>query len=61
MLKDNRSFYSFLFNQDGSTPLMYAVFGGHREMIALVLDHGADVNAKDEVIQNSQFTITQKY
>ena len=35
--------------QDGITALMVAVQNGHREVVELLLKHGADVNAKDKV------------
>jgi hypothetical protein len=31
-------------NDDSENPLYYAVLGGHREMDALLLDHGADID-----------------
>ena len=35
--------------QDGNTALMKAAAGGHRDTVELLLDRGADVQAKDEV------------
>ena len=35
--------------QDGSTALYMAAQNGHREVVELLLQHGADVNAEDEV------------
>ena len=35
--------------QDGRTALMVAAQDGHREVVELLLQHGADVNAEDEV------------
>jgi ankyrin repeat protein len=34
-------------DDDGMTPLLVAALSGHREMAALLLDHGADVEARD--------------
>ena len=35
--------------QDGWTALCAAAQDGHREVVQVLLQHGADVNAKDEV------------
>ena len=35
--------------QWGETALMFAAPDGHREVVELLLQHGADVNAKDKV------------
>lgn len=35
-------------DKDGSTPLHCAVWKGHQEMVKLLLDYGADVNAHNE-------------
>ena len=35
--------------QDGWTALMAAAQNGHREVVELLLQHGADANAKDKV------------
>ena len=35
-------------DSDGSTPLHCASWKGHPEVAALLLDHGADVNAKNQ-------------
>ena len=35
--------------QDGYTPLIYAACGGHADCARLLLDAGADKNAKDRV------------
>ena len=32
---------------DGATPLHYAAAAGHRELVRMLLDAGADVNARD--------------
>src|SRR5947207_4014133 len=34
-------------DSDGSTPLHCAAWKGHSEVVALLLDHGADVNARN--------------
>ena len=39
----------FFVLQDGQTALMDAAQNGHREVVELLIKHGADVNAKDEV------------
>ena len=36
-------------NEWGGTPLHYATFGGHKEVVELLIAKGADVNAKDGV------------
>ena len=33
--------------KDGITPLHAAAFGGHVNVVGLLIDHGADVNATD--------------
>ena len=35
--------------QYGSTVLMFAAQNGHREVVELLVQHNADINAKDEV------------
>ena len=35
--------------QDGSTPLHYACDGGHVKVVEMLLKHGADAEAKDNV------------
>ena len=39
----------FFVLQDGQTALMDAAENGHREVVELLIKHGADVNAIDEV------------
>jgi ankyrin repeat protein len=34
-------------SKDGITPLHAAAFGGHVNVVGLLIDHGADVNASD--------------
>ena len=34
-------------DSDGRTPLFWAAARGHREVIELLLDHGARINARD--------------
>ena len=36
--------------QDGSTALMYASRNGHREVVKLLLDHGADKDLQDKEV-----------
>ena len=40
-------------DEDGGTPLHYAVFEGHKEIAELLIDNDADVNVKDD---NKGFT-----
>lgn len=35
-------------NESGFTPLIHAAQNGNEEMVALLLEHGADVHAKTE-------------
>jgi len=35
-------------DETGATALHYAAFGGHREVVQLLVKHGADVNARDD-------------
>ncbi len=32
----------------GATPLLWAAWGGHKEIVELLISKGADVNAKDD-------------
>lgn len=34
-------------DESGATPLHYAAFNGHRDMVRLLVDRGADVNSTD--------------
>jgi ankyrin repeat protein len=34
-------------NKDAATPLMYASMLGHFNLVELLLEHGADINAKE--------------
>jgi hypothetical protein len=34
-------------DQSGATALHYAAFGGHRAVVQLLVQHGADINARD--------------
>ena len=36
-------------NEWGGTPLHFATFGSHKEVVELLIAKGADVNAKDDV------------
>jgi ankyrin repeat protein len=40
---------TLLLLQSGCTPLMYATKNGHTAVIRILVDAGADVNARDEV------------
>ena len=53
--KKNQSFFTQVLAyvlplQDGGTPLMAALLGGHIECVKLLLDRGARVNQQDKVI-----------
>lgn len=39
----------FVYRQDGSTSLLFAVKGGHVEVVTTLLAAGADVNVKTSV------------
>jgi hypothetical protein len=39
----------YIYLQDNHTPLIYAAQNGHSEVCALLLDHGAHIEAKDRV------------
>lgn len=41
-------FLFFLFLRRLMTPIMYAARDGHPQVVALLVVHGADVNAQDE-------------
>jgi hypothetical protein len=34
-------------NDRGETPLQWAAWGGSKEMVELMLEHGADIHARD--------------
>jgi ankyrin repeat protein len=38
-----------MFYQEGSTPLMLACQEGHLEVATVLIENGADLNAKDDV------------
>jgi len=46
LLQDNPKL-NFSRNSDSRTPLHLAAAGGHKDMVALLLDNKADVNARD--------------
>lgn len=35
-------------DESGATPLHYATFGGHSDVARLLVQHGADINARDD-------------
>ena len=37
-------------DRSGSTPLHHAAEGGHKELIELLIENGADLNVKDETL-----------
>ena len=39
-------------DDDGSTPLHVAAYNGHKEIVVLLIDAGADVNAQDVLGSN---------
>ena len=48
MLKADPSLAS-AFDSDGATPLHYATFNAHREVVEILLKAGADINARDKI------------
>ena len=43
--------------REGNTPLRSAVAGGDKEMVALLLEHGAEVNPKDSYVSETVLAI----
>ena len=41
--------YNCMFLQDHQTPLYWAASGGHTDTVKILIEKGADVNAKDKV------------
>ena len=48
MLKDDSSL-ALAFDDDGATALHHAAFHAHREIVVLLHDAGADINARDKI------------
>ena len=46
--------------ENGPTPLMEAAVGGHVSIVRLLLDHGADVNAKSRFVWKKVKIIGEK-
>jgi ankyrin repeat protein len=42
-------------NQDGETPLIVAAMKGHNDFTALLIEHGVDVNAVDNLEHSAMF------
>ena len=48
MMPTTKSRYPSTISKDGFTPLMFAADKGHKEVVALLLDRGANINAASE-------------
>lgn len=45
----HQCYYHHMFSQGGWTPLHNASYGGYADMVEFLLNHSADVNAKNDV------------
>ena len=46
---DGASYDVYLYLQNGESPLILASYGGHLEIVKLLLDKGAEVNHQNKV------------
>ncbi len=47
-------------DDSGATALVRAAYGNHRDVVALLIDAGADVNRKDDTVQSAYLIATSE-